>query len=174
MEDGFVIGILIFIMSFGSLRAYDSYCPDADQPHLRATGPVNQLKPYRYLEMRHWETGILGCVGPYGKGVPLMRFDERATALVANILPSVPLNVTYLARLERADTSDGQRFQAHPVVEVDDAATGDRIFYLDTTRHWPRVIILLGNIFICLLAFAFCLMRRESELAPYYTSSQSS
>jgi hypothetical protein len=162
-KDGGVLGLLLLVVLFSSIHAYKAYCPDADQPHIRKTGPVNPFKPYRYSTGRHSHgDGILECVGPCGKGVPLMEFNERATALVASRDASAPLTVTYLGRMENADIRNGYQITAHPVVEIEETTTGERIFYVDTTRHWPRVIVLLGDGLLCISTFVFCLMRVES------------
>jgi hypothetical protein len=147
---------------FCFVHAYTAYCPDADQPHIRRTGPVHMFKPYRYPEGKHYDLGILECVGPCGKGVPLMEFNERATAAVVDRDPAAPLTVTYLGRMEQADLQNGYQITAHPAVEIDDAATGERIFYVDTTRHWPRVMCLLADGLICIVTFIFCLTHLES------------
>jgi len=164
--------ILVAITVFCSVHAYTAYCPDADQPHIRKTGTLNPFRTYRYRVGKHsYRTGILECVGPCGKGVPLMEFNQYATALVAGRNPSAPLTVTYLARKEWADVWNGYRFTAHPVVEIDDSATGERILYVDTTRHWPRVLFLLADDAICILTFAFCMTRIESGNAENDDSS---
>jgi hypothetical protein len=128
---------LVFVAIFSLMRAYRAYCPDADQPHIHKTGAVNPFKTYKYSTGKHsHHEGILECVGPCGQGVPLMEFNEHATALVAGRDPSVPLTVTYLGRKEQADIWNGYRIMVHPVVEIDDAATGERIFL---RRHNPAL-----------------------------------
>jgi hypothetical protein len=160
-----VLGILLLVPVICSIIAYNAYCPDADQPHIRKTGTLTPFKAYKYPigKNSHGE-GILECVGPCGKGVPLMEFDQGLTWNVARIYGSLLLTVTYLGRMEQADIWNGYRITAHPVVEIDDAA-GQRIFYVDTTRHWPRVIVLLADGLICVLAFVFCMTRVESSSA---------
>jgi hypothetical protein len=73
--------------------------------------------------------------------------------------PSAPFTVTYLGRMEQADLRNGYQITAHPVVEIDETNTGERIFYVDTTRHWPRVIVLLADSLLCISTFIFCLTR---------------
>jgi hypothetical protein len=92
-----------------------------------------------------------------------MEFDEHATPLVARREPASPLTVTYLGRKERAEIGNSQTITAHPVVEIDDSATGERIFYVDTTRHWPRAIVLGADALACLFTFVLCLMHVESR-----------
>jgi hypothetical protein len=174
-EDGGVIGVLLLLPIFCLIHAYTAYCPDADQPHIRRTGQVTPFKPYRYRTgRRSYHDGILECIGPCGKGVPLMEFDEHATALVADGDPSAPFTVIYLGRMEEADLRNGYQITAHPVVEIDETNTGERIFYVDTTRHWPRVIVLLADSLLCISTFIFCLMRSESDTAEKGSSSDES
>lgn len=165
-ESGGVLGLLLLLTGFCSVHAYTAYCPDADQPHIRRTGTLNPFKAYKYPTGKnsHGE-GILECVGPCGKGVPLMEFDQSLTWNVARKYASAPLTVTYLGRMEQADIWNGYRITAHPVVQIDDSATGERIFYVDTTRHWPRVIVLLADGLICILTLIFCFTRIESGTA---------
>jgi hypothetical protein len=158
-----VLGLLLGVALLNCFPAYDAFCPDADQPHIRRTGALNPFKPYRYRVGKHsYNVGILECIGPCGKGVPLMEFNASITALVGTRDSSAPLTVTYLGRKDWADIWNGYRFTAHPVVEIDDFPTGERMFYVDTTRHWPRVIVLLADCLICILTSAFCLMRIDS------------
>jgi len=103
-----------------------------------------------------------------------MEFNEHATALVKGRDPSLPLTVTYLGRMEGADLDDNYQITAHPVVEIDDAATGERIFYVDTTRHWPRVVCLLADALICLLTIGFCFTHLESRTSKSDSSSDQS
>ena len=174
-KDGAVLGLLLMPAFFSVLHAYEAYCPDADQPHIRRTGIVNAFKPYRYPTGRHSHGyGILECVGPCGKGVPLMEFNEHATALVKGRDPSLPLAVTYLGRMEGADLDNSYQITAHPVVEIDDAATRERIFFVDTTRHWPRVICLLADTLIYMLTIGFCLTHLESGTSESDSSSDQS
>lgn len=174
-KDGGVLGLLLLLAVFCSIHAYEAYCPDADQPHIRKTGPVNAFKPYRYRTgRRSYHEGILECIGPCGKGVPLMEFNERAIALVAERDTSAPLTVIYLGRMEKADILNGYQITAHPVVQIDDPATGDRLFYVDTTRHWPRVMCLLADDLICIVTFIFCLTRVESGSSESDSSSDQS
>jgi hypothetical protein len=158
-ENAIAPAFLVFVAIFSFMRTYGAYCPDADQPHIQRTGPINPFKAYKYTTGKnsHHE-GILECVGLCGKGVPLMEFNEHATALVAGRDPSVPLTVTYLGRKEQADIWNGYRITAHPVVEIDDSATGERIFYVDTTRHWPRTIVLLADGLACMTTLVLCLI----------------
>jgi hypothetical protein len=174
-KDGGVLGLLLLVVLFGSIHAYTAYCPDADQPHIRKTGTLTPFKRYRYPIGRHSHgEGILECVGPCGKGVPLMEFNQHATALVAGRDPSAPLTVTYLGRKEMADIWNGYVIAAHPVVEIDETTTGERIFYVDTTRHWPRVMVLLMDGLLCISTFVFCLMRLESGSSEDTGSSDES
>ena len=173
-KDGGVIVVLLFLVPFSLIHAYKSYCPDADQPHIRRTGPVHMFKPYRYPEGKHYDLGILECVGPCGKGIPFMEFDERATAAVVDRDPSAPLTVTYLGRMEEADLQNGFQITAHPAVEIDDSVTGERLFYVDTTRHWPRTIMLLADSLICIVTFVYCLKRVETGPSQADSSSDES
>ena len=170
-ESGGVLGLLLLLTGFCSVHAYTAYCPDADQPHIRRTGILNPFKAYKYPvgKSSHGE-GILECVGPCGKGVPLMEFNQGLTWSVAREYASVPLTVTFLGRMEQADIWNGYRITAHPVVEIDDES-GERIFYVDTTRHWPRVIVLLADGFLCICTFVFCLTRAESGTSQNDSSS---
>jgi hypothetical protein len=172
---GGILGLLLLPVFFSVPLAYEAYCPDADQPHIRRTGSVNAFKPYRYPTGRHSHAyGILECVGPCGKGVPLMEFNEQATALVNGKDSSLPLTVTYLGRIEQADLDNNYQITAHPVVEIDDTASGERIFYVDTTRHWPRVIFLLADVLICVATAAYCLTHVESNPSKSDSSSDQS
>lgn len=174
-KDGGVLGLLLLVVLFSSIHAFEAYCPDADQPHIRKTGAVNTFKPYRYSTGRHsYGVGLLECVGPCSKGVPLMEFRAHAAALVADRDPQSPLTVTYLGRIEEEDLRNGYQITAHPVVEIDETTTGERLFYIDTTRHWPRVIVLLADSVLCISTVVFCLTRVESGSAEKDDSSDSS
>jgi hypothetical protein len=163
---------LLALTVFCSVHAYTAYCPDADQPHIRRTGTLTPFRTYRYAVGKHsYRVGILECVGLCGNGVPLMEFNATATALIRGRNPSIPFTVTYLGRREQADIWNGYRITAHPVVEIDDSTTGDRLLYVDTTRHWPRVIVLLADGFLCILTFVFCMTRTESGSAEQDGSS---
>ena len=103
-----------------------------------------------------------------------MEFDERATAAVVDRDPSAPLTVTYLGRMEEADLQNGFQITAHPAVEIADTTTGERLFYVDTTRHWPRTIMLLADSLICIVTFVYCLKRVETGPSQADSSSDES
>lgn len=167
--NGAVLGVLLAIAFFCFVRIYDAYCPDADQPHIKLTGPITPFKNYNYKVSsgRHSSTrrGLLVCIGPYSAQVPLMEFNAGAMNSITGRDLSRDYTVTYLGRKEPADLGNGYAITAHPAVEVDDSISGERIFYIDTRRHWPRVIILVAGGLICLLTVVICLMRCRSVSA---------
>jgi len=157
-ESGGLLALLLLAALFSFLHAYEAYCPDADQPHIQRTAPITFYGAYTYRVGKsgtRW--GNLVCVGPCGQGVPLMEFDAHITARLALRDASRSLTVTYLGRKEAANIGNGYTMAAHPVVEIKDLATGERIFYVDTTRHWPRVIVLLADALIVLVTFWMCI-----------------
>jgi hypothetical protein len=169
-DDVWVLGLLLGVAFLCFLNVRDAYCPDADQPHIQRSGAINRFKPYTYAvpSGRHstvTRTGLLVCVGPYDHDVPLMEFDAAIMASVAHRDFPGGVTVTYLGRKEPADVGNEYAITAHPVVEIDDAATGARIFYIDTTRHWPRVIMLVADGLVCVLVFILCLARTRSGTA---------
>jgi hypothetical protein len=171
-ENAGMLGLLLAVAIFCSVVAHTAYCPDADQPHIQRTGLITPFKSYAYSVGRHsTRTGILECVGPCGHDVPLMEFDALIMARLARRELSSGLTVTYLGRKELANIGSGYSITAHPVVEIDDASTSDRIFYIDTTRHWSRMIVLLTDALVCILTFVFCLVRVESASAEEDGSS---
>jgi hypothetical protein len=164
-ESGRVLGFLLGVALICFLNAHDAYGPDADEPHIQRTGAINLFKPYTYSSGgRHSTTrhGLLMCVGPCDRNVPLMKFDAIVMASVSHRDLSSGYAVTYLGRKEQASIGNGYSITAHPVVEIDDTATGDRIFYIDTTRHWPRMILLAADALACIFTFVFCLIRSGS------------
>ncbi len=162
-ENAIPLAVLTWVAIFSVFHAYTAYCPDADQPHIRRTGTVNFFKAYKYSTGKSHREGILECVGPCGPDVPLMEFNDHATARIAHRDLSRPLTVTYLGRKEQADIWNGYRITAHPVVEIDYSATGERIFYVDTTRHWPRVTVLLADGLVCTITLVLCLIPGKSK-----------
>jgi hypothetical protein len=165
-ESAGVLALLLGVAGFCFVSAYDAYCPDADQPHIGRTGPMTPFKRYFYdAGGRHSSrrTGLLVCVGPCNGDVPLMEFDEQIMNTLAGGFVSHPLTVTYLGRKEPADMGNGMAITAHPVVEIDDADTQERIFYIDTTRHWPRVFVLLTDALVCFSTFGLCIRRMGSD-----------
>lgn len=160
VENVRILGILLAAATFSFAFAYKAYCPDADQPHIQRTGPITLYKPYTYRVGKSGTGyGILVCVGPYSREVPLMEFDAHIKARLAHRDFSNALTLTYLGRKEPANIGNGYTITAHPVVQIDDPATGERIFYIDTTRHWPRVIVLLADALITLLTFWICIRK---------------
>jgi hypothetical protein len=153
-----VLGLLLAVGVFGFVFAYNAYCPDADQPHIQRAGLITVYEPYTYTVGKgSTRSGLLVCVGPCGQGVPLMEFNQKVIASLKQRGYSIPLAVTYLGRRDDANIAHGFTIAAHPVVEIDDPATAERIFYIDTTRHWPRAIVLLFDALISLTTFGICI-----------------
>jgi len=157
-EGNTVLALLMFAAIFSFIHAYKAYCPDADQPHIRLTGPLSPYKIYRYsVGRRSYRLGMLECVDPCNTTVPLLEFNREAVQLIVGREPSARYTVTYLGRKENANLQNGYSITAHPVVEIQDPS-GDRIFYIDTTRHWPRTITLLAGGSMCIATVVLCLM----------------
>jgi hypothetical protein len=134
--------------------AYDAYCPDADQPHIQVTGAVVPIRLYTYHAHKSVHTGLIACVDPCGgESAPLMKLDDLAKRQVDAVSASEQLTLVYLGRTDEVDIGDSQSMIAHPVVEVSSAYKGARLFYIDTTRHWSRVILLLADGLFGILAF---------------------
>lgn len=174
-DNARVLGVLLAVAFVCFVRVQDAYCPDADQPHIKLTGPITPFKPYNYTVSsgRHSSTrrGLLVCVGACSADVPLMEFRAEIMESLAHRDLSSGFTVTYLGRKEPADLGYGYAITAHPAVEVDDQATGEPIFYKDTRRHWPRVIVLVASGVMCILTLVFCLTRSASESASGDESS---
>ncbi|MGD0734902.1 MAG: hypothetical protein ABR976_07130 [Terracidiphilus sp.] len=168
-DNARVLGVLLAAAFFCFLRIPDAYCPDADQPHIKLTGPITPLKNYNYRVSSGRRSvtrrGLLVCIGPYSAQIPLMEFNVGAMGSIGGRDLSRDYTVIYLGRKEQADLGNGYAITAHPAVEVDDAASGERIFYIDTRRHWPRIIVLATGGLICLLTAVICLKRSGSDSA---------
>ncbi len=137
--------------------AYDAYCPDADQPHIRYSGPVYPISRYTYHAGKSSHEGIICWIGAGSGTGTYLEFDEHAVTRVSRAHALGPLSVVYLGRAELAQVKTGSSPAAHPVVEIDDSVDGRRLFYRDTTRHWPRVIVLLTDALLGILSLVLCL-----------------
>jgi len=159
-ENGRALGVLLTAAAFPLFFVYDAYCPDADQPHIRVTGPAIPIKAYSYSTggrhsvLRH---GLLVCIGSYSPNAPALEFDRELTYLLKARIHDQPVTVVYLGRREQANIGSGYAMSSHPVVEIDDPLTGEQLYYIDTTRHWPRVIVLVADALIGLVTFLICI-----------------
>jgi hypothetical protein len=160
-ESAGILVLPLLLAVFSLIQAYDAYSPDADQPHIQKTGPLVPFKNYRYSKGRSSRTGLLACVAACGTNVPLMELDEPISDTLADTDKSKAWTVTYLGRKQWASTGDGYRYTAHPVVEIRDPSTNTQLFYIDTTRHWPRAIVLLFDALLCAAVVIVCVARTE-------------
>ncbi|MGB8259380.1 MAG: hypothetical protein WCE75_03470 [Terracidiphilus sp.] len=164
--------LLIYLSACCLFFAWDAYCPDASQPHIRLTGAIRFVRQYTIHERRSSRTGFLGCIGDCGKAAPLLEFDPERMSGFSRAALARPLTVVYLGRQEGADVGEYQ-ISAHPVVEIDDAASGEQLFYIDTTRHWPRVILLLASTLLCWLTLWLCSRMARTNPDPEDEESES-
>lgn len=151
----FVFGLSLSLFCIAQVR--DAYCPDADQPHLRVTGGMTYLSSYTYHANKSRYTGAIVCVKDCSGNAPQMELSEIASRVLHGKQANDQLTVVYLKRVENPNTGNGTIMISHPVVEIDDPATGQQIYYKDTTRHWPRVIVLLANAMFGVLSFLLIL-----------------
>lgn len=156
-------GIPIALLVFCLFAAYDAYCPDADQPHIRIAGPVTPLGSYTYYTNKSKHHGLLACVNDCSHGAPTLEFSESATARLVHSGSLQFLTVVYLGRAEAVEANGTNNWVAHPVVEITDPASGTQLFYKDTTRHWPRVLVLLADALIGILAFLLFVRMSRSD-----------
>lgn len=156
--NGLALAILAALAFICGHNAWQAYCPDADQPHIRVTGPIVPFKEYTYSSHRARYKGILACIGPCGQNVPLLAFDEPATKKLSTMVQFQPLTVVYLARKQDAEIGGALMMRAHPVVEMDASDTGKQIFYIDTTRHRSRAIVLGFDSSLATLTILTCLL----------------
>jgi len=158
-----VYGLPLGLAAVCIFLAYEAYCPDADQPHVHLTGQVVRQQSYTYSSGKSTYIGTLVCMDSCTQDRPLLEFRSVVRKQLAQIEALPQVTVVYLGRTERADVVDGGKVTAHPVVEVDDAAGGTQFFYEDTTRHWPRVWVLMGDIALGCGTFALCLLMANKK-----------
>ncbi|HEY3706339.1 MAG TPA: hypothetical protein VGL22_14855 [Terracidiphilus sp.] len=158
---GYYVGMVIVCLSI----AWDAYCPDADQPHIRATGWAWPVESYTYHSGKSTHTGLIACINSCDDTDPRLALDEYAAYLFRHGAVRPGVSVTYLGRTEKENIGNIRTVPAHPVVEIDSVTDGRRLFYRDTTRHWPRVIVLLSDFVFGMGMMAVCwtLRGREEE-----------
>jgi hypothetical protein len=143
--------------------AWDAYCPDADQPHIRTTGWMWPVGGYTYHSGKSTRKGLIACINTCDDAAPRMALDEYAAYPFRHGPVSPGVSIIYLGRTEQEDIGNRQTISAHPVVEIDSLTDGTRLFYRDTTRHWPRVIVLLTDFAVGLGMMAICWALRGKE-----------
>lgn len=152
--------------------AHDAYCPDADQPHIRAIGWMFPVHSYTYHSGKSTYDGLIACMDVCTPDTPRLALNHRAM----HLLQSGPgaYSVVYLGRTEEANIGNGQVMIAHPVVQIYDVRTGDRLAYTDTRRHWPRVIVYLSNALIAIATFcaSVSMIRRNRKRDSGETDDQ--
>jgi len=161
-DSGGILALPLLLAVFASIQAYTAYCPDADQPHIQRTGPFVPFKNYRYTTRRASHIGLLACINACGTNVPLMELDEPMLYTLGDMDKTKSWTVTYLGRKDWESTGTGNRYTAHQVVEIRDPSTNSQLFYIDTTRHWPRVVLLLFDALLCAAVVVVCVARTEN------------
>jgi hypothetical protein len=143
---------------------YDAYCPDADQPHIQVAGQAVPLRSYFYSEGKHTVEGTVIRVEARDIRSPQLELDRHASSILTGSHSPSRFRFIYLQRTEEANLRNGLALIAHPVVEVSDAETGERLFYVDTSRHWPRVILLVCD--ACFGCLSWFVILRMARLRP--------
>jgi hypothetical protein len=151
------LAVVVSILPLTS--TYDAYCPDADQLHVEAIGGLVPERTYKYRAGKHDYEGLLAHLVQEGRKSQLLEFNAEALGNIKESHSTLRFRAVYLERLDFADIENGMQITAYPVVEVTSSDTGERIYYRDTKRHWPRVILLLfstvANTVLFALSFWF-------------------
>ena len=156
---GYYLGLVFVCLSI----AWDAYCPDADQPHIRVNGSMWPVKSYTYHSGKNTYTGLIACINTCDNAAPRLALSEYAAYLFRHGPLKSSVSVIYLGRTEEEDIGNHRSLVAHPVVEIDGVPGGERLFYQDTTRHWPRVIVLLSDFALGLGMVAICWTLRGKD-----------
>jgi len=135
---------------------WDAYNPDADQPHIRRTGRLIPKYPAIFHHRHDSDThGVLACVDSCTGDVPLISMGQFLTQDWQNAGMQRPYTVVHLGRKDDVDIGSSL-MTAHPMVEMIDPTTGREMYYIDTTRHWSRLILLSTGALLCLLSLIVC------------------
>ncbi len=133
-------GLALALGIFCVISSYNAYCPDADEPHLLVRGWTWPIHSYTYHSGKSSYTGLIACANNCSNDAPRLELNHSASRALSR--GPAALSIIYLGRTEEADIGNNKIVVAHPVVQIDDLGTGASLYYRDTLRHWPRVIIL--------------------------------